>query len=56
VYAARPVQCGTFPFWRENLRTRAQWEALGAFCPGIGRGDFVPLESILAQARAREIE
>ena len=56
VYEARPVQCGTFPFWRENLRTREEWESLGSFCPGIGKGDFVPLEAILAQARSREIE
>jgi Fe-S-cluster containining protein len=56
VYEARPVQCGTFPFWRENLRTRAAWEALEEFCPGIGRGDFVPVASILAQSRARSIE
>jgi len=56
VYEARPVQCSTFPFWRENVRTRARWEAVGAFCPGVGRGDFVPVESIRAQARARTIE
>lgn len=56
VYDARPVQCRTFPFWRENLRTRDRWESLVEFCPGVGRGDFVPLESIRAQARARKIE
>ena len=56
VYDARPIQCGTFPFWRENVRSRKRWESLGAFCPGIGRGSFVSLESILAQTRSREIE
>ncbi len=39
VYQARPVQCRTFPFWKENLESRASWEHLGEFCPGIGRGE-----------------
>jgi len=56
VYQARPIQCGTFPFWRENLRTRGRWEDLATFCPGIGKGDFVPIDAILARTRARSIE
>ena len=43
VYASRPVQCRTFPFWREALRSPAAWRALGALCPGIGRGGLVRL-------------
>lgn len=39
VYAARPLQCRTFPFWKENLKSRASWEVLSEFCPGIGRGE-----------------
>ena len=38
VYAARPLQCRTFPFWPENLRTRKRWQSLGRFCPGIDEG------------------
>jgi Fe-S-cluster containining protein len=26
VYEARPTQCRTFPFWKENLRRRGSWE------------------------------
>ncbi|WP_171190083.1 YkgJ family cysteine cluster protein, partial [Alienimonas chondri] len=26
VYAARPVQCRTWPFWDSNLETPADWE------------------------------
>jgi Fe-S-cluster containining protein len=51
VYEARPAQCRTFPFWRENLRTRAQWEQLREFCPGIGEGDVHPLKVIRSQMR-----
>jgi Fe-S-cluster containining protein len=38
VYAARPGQCRTFPFWRENMSKRL-WEGkLARECPGIGQG------------------
>ncbi|MBZ5639289.1 MAG: YkgJ family cysteine cluster protein [Acidobacteriia bacterium] len=40
VYEARPTQCRTFPFWRENVRSRTAWERLRDFCPGIGEGDL----------------
>ncbi len=46
VYDARPVQCRTFPFWGENVRTRAAWERLRSFCPGIDRGARHPLHVI----------
>jgi hypothetical protein len=53
VYEARPSQCGSFPFWPENLLSRASWDELSGFCPGVGRGDFVPLEVILEHLRER---
>ena len=53
VYDARPAQCGTFPFWPENLKSRAGWDELGRFCPGVGKGDFVPLHVIRASVRGR---
>lgn len=46
VYAARPTQCRTFPFWPEHLTSRRRWSALRSFCPGIGRGDLIPAETI----------
>ncbi len=55
VYEARPNQCRTFPFWRENLRSRTAWERLRVFCPGIGAGDLHALEKIRAVA-ARKTE
>ena len=51
VYEARPRQCGTFPFWPENLKSREAWDELSTFCPGVGQGDFVPLETIRLQLR-----
>jgi Fe-S-cluster containining protein len=38
VYEARPEQCRTFPFWKENLTTRGAWERVAYDCEGIGEG------------------
>lgn len=38
VYAARPRQCRTWPFWRVNLINRGSWEFAGESCPGMGTG------------------
>ena len=46
VYAARPAQCGTFPFWPENMADRGAWEDLRSFCPGVGEGELIPLHVI----------
>jgi hypothetical protein len=46
VYEARPLQCRTFPFWPDLLRSRAAWERLRSFCPGIGQGQLHTIEVI----------
>ncbi len=38
VYAARPGQCRTFPFWRENMTAEAWNGAVARECEGVGRG------------------
>ena len=39
LYQARPKQCRTFPFWQENLVSKAAWEAAGKSCEGINHPD-----------------
>jgi Fe-S-cluster containining protein len=46
IYPVRPLQCRTFPFWSENLATRASWRRTARFCPGIDRGPLHPLACI----------
>ncbi len=46
VYPVRPAQCQTWPFWRGNIETPADWEQTCRVCPGSGRGELVPLEVI----------
>ena len=52
VYAARPRQCRTWPFWESNLRTREDWSRTCAVCPGSGQGKLYQLESIDQQRNA----
>ncbi len=53
VYPARPRQCRTFPFWRENLETPEAWQALKQFCHGIDRGRLYPLSEIQSVLQGR---
>ena len=46
IYSARPTQCRTFPFWRENLESPATWEAVESECPGAGTGPVYDLVQI----------
>jgi Fe-S-cluster containining protein len=46
VYAARPMQCRTFPFWADNLKSRRAWRRTGRECPGIDQGRLYSLEQI----------
>ena len=42
VYAQRPRQCRTWPFWRGNVDTPGHWKEAGLDCPGIGAGPLTP--------------
>jgi len=55
IYAVRPEQCRTWPFWRSNIATPEDWQRTRTQCPGAGDGDFVPLEQIEALARRIEL-
>jgi hypothetical protein len=38
VYPVRPVQCRTWPFWSDNLKSPAAWETSSQKCPGMNNG------------------
>ena len=46
IYAVRPTQCRTFPFWDENLDTRKGWQEASRRCPGVDRGRRYTFEEI----------
>ena len=47
IYAVRPMQCRTYPFWFSTLRSEARWRKTAAQCPGIGTGRRFSKEQIL---------
>lgn len=53
VYAARPVQCSTYPFWPGILDSRADWEAEASSCPGIATGPLLAGDLIKSRLMAR---
>lgn len=51
VYEARPVQCSSYPFWPEIVKTAAAWQREARRCEGIGRGGVIPLSVIEARLK-----
>jgi Fe-S-cluster containining protein len=46
VYAAKPTNCSTYPFWPSVLESEETWASAAAVCEGIGQGDLYPREEI----------
>jgi len=46
IYPVRPLQCRTWPFWRENLSSENVWTQTGRDCPGMGQGKLHSYEVI----------
>lgn len=55
IYAVRPRQCRTWPFWESNLESPEAWERTKRGCPGAGRGDVIPLEEITRRVKVIRI-
>ena len=47
IYPVRPMQCRTFPFWFENLRSQKKWRRVTRECPGIDKGPLYSKEQII---------
>ena len=46
IYNARPLQCRTYPFWKNVLDSQESWENESHSCPGIGKGRVVSKSEI----------
>ncbi len=46
VYAARPWQCRTWPFWPENMDEQVWEREVLSCCPGAGKGRLYSAEEI----------
>jgi len=48
IYEVRPLQCRTWPFWPENLESKAAWEGETRKCPGMNTGKHYSVSQIHA--------
>lgn len=52
IYPVRPIQCVTFPFWFQNMRSIVAWNDARLRCPGIGQGRCFTKEEIISMIQA----
>jgi Fe-S-cluster containining protein len=50
IHPAKPTQCRTFPFWPELIQVWSEWRKASRYCPGIGTGPLVQLETARREA------
>ena len=55
VYAARPIQCRTWPFWDSTLETEADWKETCQECPGAGKGTLYRLDEIEIRRKEKSV-
>jgi Fe-S-cluster containining protein len=48
IYAVRPLQCRTWPFWDGNLASKENWNTAAKRCPGMNGGRSYNREQIEA--------
>ena len=51
IHPAKPTQCRIFPFWPELVESRREWKKTARYCPGMGQGPLIQIESARQQAR-----
>jgi len=51
IHPAKPTQCRIFPYWPELVEDKKEWRKTAAWCPGIGKGPLVQIETAKEQAR-----
>jgi Fe-S-cluster containining protein len=48
IHPAKPTQCRVFPFWPELVDSRREWRKTAKYCPGIGQGDLIQIQTAQA--------
>ena len=52
IHPVKPLQCRSWPFWPELVRTERAWRAAARGCPGMGRGGPISAEQLEAWLHA----
>lgn len=55
VYAGRPIQCRTWPFWDSTLESPPAWEQTCRECPGAGKGTLYTIDQIESARREKSV-
>ena len=50
IHPVKPAQCRIFPFWPELAGSPREWKKTARYCPGIGQGPLIQIESAKEQA------
>jgi len=50
IHAVKPAQCRLFPYWPELVDDKREWQKTAKFCPGMGKGELVQIETAREQA------
>jgi uncharacterized protein len=53
IHPAKPTQCRVFPFWPELVESKREWLKAAQYCPGIGQGPLIQIET--AEELAQEM-
>ncbi len=59
IYAARPMQCKTWPFWPESMDAKTWKKEIASFCPGVGKGKLhsqSEIDKIVTEQLLSEVE
>ena len=55
IYPVRPIQCQTFPWWPQNLKTEQDWQDASHYCEGISiHAPLVAIDVISTQLSIQE--
>jgi uncharacterized protein len=55
IYSVRPIQCRTYPWWPQNLKSEKDWREAARFCEGIhSDAPLVSFETIEQQLSIQE--
>jgi uncharacterized protein len=50
IHPAKPTQCRAFPFWPELVESRREWNKARSYCPGIGKGPLIQIDTARREA------
>ncbi|HHM02807.1 MAG TPA: YkgJ family cysteine cluster protein [Caldithrix abyssi] len=56
IYPVRPLQCRTYPFWPQNVKSTRRWRQVMEDCPGIGEGKVYDRKEIEAVFEGRAVD